>query len=206
MKRLPELAARARVTAEIRLHRHGPWWLLLLLLAAALLGVWLTVIPRLEDALAEQRSTLARLQAQLAADQPPPAPPLPVAHANYQAYCLALRDEDAVLGAIREILDVAGKQRLAIKRAEYERSRHPDAQAEGVRMTLPIRGRYADVRAWIEAILVAQPSLAVNELTFKREEISSGEVDARVRLTIWHHPRERLCRGAAVSTRAQDER
>jgi hypothetical protein len=33
-----------------------------------------------------------------------------------------------------------------------------------------------------------QAYVAVNELAFKREEIGLNQVEAKVRLTIWHHP------------------
>ena len=36
-------------------------------------------------------------------------------------------------------------------------------------MILPVKGRYPDVRRWIEEILATQSYTALNELGFKRE-------------------------------------
>ena len=62
------------------------------------------------------------------------------------------------------------------------------AQVDTLQMIVPVKGRYPDVRRWIEEILATQPYTALNELGFKREEIGINQIEARVRLTLWLRP------------------
>ena len=67
-------------------------------------------------------------------------------------------------------------------------------------MTIPLRGRYTDVRGWIEEILARNAYVAVNELGFKREEIGLDQIEARVRLTIWYDPAKSASRAEELQT------
>jgi hypothetical protein len=93
-----------------------------------------------------------------------------------------------VLPSIKAILDSAASHRLISTRAEYVRAADANAQAATLQMTVPVKGRYSDVRRWVEEILRTQAYVAVNELAFKREEMGLNQVEAKVRLTIWHRP------------------
>lgn len=199
MSRVRPVVDRLWLDAEIRLHRHGPWWPILGAAVIVLGGLALAVLPGLEARLAARQEVLRDLLARVALQDQAPVPEQPAATANYHAYRAALADSEEVLPAIQRILDSAQGHRLQATRAEYQRSRDVAAQAEAVQMIVPVRGRYADVRRWIEEILAEHPSLAVNEVGFRREDIASSQIEARVRLSFWHHPA-----GAGSSRHAPD--
>lgn len=188
MNRLALLADRLRLAAEIWLQRHGPWWFLLAVLGCSLLGLAMVVIPRLEADLAEKQAILEELRA-LAASRPEP-PPVPISpsESHYAAFREVLAAEDQVRPSIQAILDTAAAHRLLATRAEYLRGHDAKAQADTLQMIVPVKGRYPDVRRWIEEILATQPYTALNELGFKREEIGINQIEARVRLTVWLRP------------------
>lgn len=189
MNRVALFADRLRLNAEINLHRHGPWWLLLALAFCLLLGLSLILMPALQSELAAKQTALHELQPRAATGgAQPAASPESASGRHYRAFRQTLAEENQVLTTIKAVLDSAASHGLSSTRAEYLRGRDLRAQAETLQMTVPVHGRYADVRRWIEELLATQTFLAVNELSFKRDEIGLNEIEARVRLTIWHHP------------------
>lgn len=192
MNKLTLIAEQLRLRAELWLQRHGPWSLALAVIGAALLALALIVIPGLQAELAEkqneQQTTLAELQTRARGAPPPAVPRQSASERHYQAFQQTLADDRQVLASIQAILDSAASHQLRSTRAEYQRGRAPLANAETLQMTVPLSGRYPDVRRWIEEILATQAFVAVNELAFKRAEIGLDEIEARVRLTIWQHP------------------
>ena len=185
------IADRLRLLADLWLHRHGPWWLLLAGAMAGLLACVVIVLPRLHTELAARLPVLDELQARLANSQEsadPTASAAPAAASNYRAFRDALALDDEVLPTIKTILDAAARHHLTTTRAEYLRAADAHAQAARLQMTVPVKGRYADIRSWVEEILRTQAPVALNELAFKREEIGLSQVEAKVRLTIWHRP------------------
>ncbi|RDE52334.1 MAG: hypothetical protein DVS81_00760 [Candidatus Accumulibacter meliphilus] len=198
---------RLRLSAEIGLHRHGPWWLLLALSFCLLLVLAATLLPALHAELAAAQGSLRALQAR-AANGEPPAAPESASERHYQAFQEVLAEESQVLASIQAVLDLVASHQLLSTRAEYQRGRDLQAQADTLQMIVPVRGRYADIRRWIEEILATQPFVAVDELGFKRDEIARNEVEARVRLSIWHHraqPAKGLGVLAADATERADE-
>ncbi|HRD92261.1 MAG TPA: hypothetical protein PL117_11310 [Accumulibacter sp.] len=192
MNRIALIADRLRLTAEIWLHRHGPWSLTLAMAFCSLLALALLLIPGLQSELAErqteQQAVVDALQARAVGALAPPEPPRSTSERHYRAFRQILADESQVLPSIQAVLDSAVSHQLLATRAEYQRGQDPLVPAETLQMTVPVRGRYADVRRWIEEILATQPFVAVDELGFKREEIGIDQLEARLRLTIWHRP------------------
>ena len=58
------------------------------------------------------------------------------------------------------------------------------------RVTLPIRGTYAQMREFIGATLSGIPIVSVDALGFERKKIGETQIEAQVRLTIHFQPRE----------------
>ena len=50
---------------------------------------------------------------------------------------------------------------------------------------LPVKGSYVQIRKFIVKVLNAMPSAALEEVSFKRESVGSGELEARIRFTIY---------------------
>jgi hypothetical protein len=189
--RLPLIADRLRLAVEIWLHRYGPWWLVLAIGFGVLLSVAGLVTPRLNAELAAKQMILKDLQVRAASSQQPSNPaalPAATSALHYQTFRETLANDEEVLSSIKAILDAAVSHNLVSTRAEYVRAADANAQAETLQFTVPVRGHYSDVRGWVEEILATQPYVAVNELGFKREDIGVNEIEARVRLTIWHRP------------------
>lgn len=202
MKPIAPFVDGLRLSAEIALHRHGPWWLLLALSACLLLAVAASLLPVRHAELAEQQARLRALQASAARGEPPTAASESTSEHHYQAFREVLAEESQVLATIQAVLDLAASHQLLSTRADYQRGRDLQAQVDTLQMTVPVSGRYADIRRWIEEILATQPFVSVDELSFKREEIARNEIEATVRLRIWHHPARPTSRVGTASATA----
>ena len=74
---------------------------------------------------------------------------------------------------------------LQLSRGEYAIVTDRQTGLVLLRMTLPVRGGYTQIREFVAASLKAVPALALDELTFERPTISETQVQARVRLTLY---------------------
>lgn len=115
----------------------------------------------------------------------------------------------ALLGTLQEI---AGESHVDIRRNDYRyvepaqaavgkrvsatregrqgegASAGKAAPAEGVvevRIVVPAKGRYKDLRAFLSEALERLPTLALDGLTLRRDNISVGEVEAQLHFTLF---------------------
>ena len=95
------------------------------------------------------------------------------------------------LGQLPEELErvyaLAQAQALELRQAEYrleQRATGPVAY----RITLPLRGSYAQVRAFLDAVLREMPLASVDALRFERERAADARLDARIHLTLHFRP------------------
>lgn len=200
MSRLASSIDRLRLAVELCLYRQGLWWPLLAVTVLLLVALAAIAIPGRQAELAARQETLSELRARAAGQQEPSAVPEATSEANYGAFRAALAAENEVLPGIEAILDAAESHHLMATRADYVRARDAHAQAASLQMTIPLRGRYTDVRGWIEEILARNAYVAVNELGFKREDIGLDQIEARVRLTIWYDPAKSASRAEELQT------
>ena len=101
-----------------------------------------------------------------------------------------LPDEHEAAGQIALLLDAAADHDLTPDKAEYALTRSTAADFVRYQITLPVRGSYIDIRKFANQALNDLPALALNEISFQRENSDSGEVEARLRFTLFLH-RER---------------
>lgn len=81
-------------------------------------------------------------------------------------------------------LHAAGeKSGVQLKSAQY-RVRETGTRIERYEVSLPLRGNYAQIRTFLDAILLDIPVLSLDEVKFKRGHASESEVEAELRLTL----------------------
>jgi len=107
-----------------------------------------------------------------------PAAQLRAFYAIFPAHTNASESLSHMVGAARE-------SGLQLSRGEYAIVTDRQTGLVQYRMTLPVRGGYTQVRAFVAASLKAVPALALDELIFERPSISETQVQARVRLTLY---------------------
>ncbi len=86
---------------------------------------------------------------------------------------------------LKIIYGAAQAEGLGLAEGEYKFSR---AKAGGIGMyqvDLPVKGSYIQIRKFIVKVLNSVPSAALDEVSFKREIVGSGELEAKVRFTLY---------------------
>ena len=72
------------------------------------------------------------------------------------------------------LLDSAAGYQLVVGRVEYAMENDSGADFARSSMNLPVTGRYADIRAFIESALASQPAMAIRHLSIQRENAEAG--------------------------------
>jgi Tfp pilus assembly protein PilO len=101
---------------------------------------------------------------------------------NFYAFFPLTENVPELLGRIHL---AATQHQLVLEKGEYKLSREPDFRLARYQVILPVKGDYTNVRQFVNDVLGAVPSAALEELTLKRESIEVPELESRVRLTLF---------------------
>lgn len=101
---------------------------------------------------------------------------------NFYAFFPLTADLPELLGRIHR---AATQNQLLLKKGEYKLSRETDFRLARYEVTLPVNGDYARVRSFVNDVLQAVPSAALDELMLKRESVDQPELEARVRFSLF---------------------
>jgi hypothetical protein len=74
---------------------------------------------------------------------------------------------------------------LALRSGEYKLERSADHKLARYQITLPVVGSYAQIRGFVGQVLADVPAAALEEITLRRESVSSPTLEARIRLTLY---------------------
>lgn len=81
---------------------------------------------------------------------------------------------------IAEFLHIASQQGLPIDKVEYKAQPAQKGNFQALQILLPTKGQYVQIRQFINALLNVQPSLALNEIRFNRDDLSVEQVEANM--------------------------
>lgn len=80
------------------------------------------------------------------------------------------------------VLDAAAARQLVVGRVDYAQEADSVSGLTLATMRLPVSGRYADIRAFIDNALAAQPAMSIRHLSLQRE--TSAETEFVVTATL----------------------
>jgi hypothetical protein len=177
------IAQRAEWTikrALIRLRWPGLGGLALLLFAAGAAGIVIhSGRQRVQELDAEVASLVSRLGQRGSLNA---APSGRGQLSNFYAFFPLIENVPELLGRIhRAALD----NQLLLRKGEYKLSREADFRLARYEITLPVNGDYTSVRSFVNEVLQALPSAALDELALKRESADQPELEARVRFSLF---------------------
>ncbi len=152
-----------------------------LLLAALVAGGVLVPIKQhqmqdKQQALAKARAALKRVptQAKTAASE---------SESHLQALRAVLGDGKRLELPVKTTLALAEQAGLQVMQADYKFTCDTKQLACAYKMQLPALGTYGSIRRLVEHTLVKLPYASIDELLIKREDISSDELNVRLRVT-----------------------
>lgn len=86
---------------------------------------------------------------------------------------------------LKAIYRAARDESISLAEGEYKLSNTKVGGIAMYKVDLPVKGSYVQIRKFIVKILNALPTAALDEVSFKREVVGSGELEAKVRFTIY---------------------
>ena len=150
------------------------------LLACA--GFYVQALAPLEEQVAAEQLALQRLQAR--------TPYQPVSGGREQDLqrFYSLFPSAAQLGEeVERVHRYARKSGLELAQGEYRLERRPEG-LWAYRVTLPVRGSYAQLRSFLSALLAGMPIASLDALRFERKRALDTQLEAQVRLTLHARP------------------
>lgn len=102
--------------------------------------------------------------------------------AAFYAFFPAPQSSPDWLGRINAAAKAKG---LVLRSGEYKLERSADRKLARYQITLPVAGSYAQIRGFVAQVLADVPAAALEEITLRRESVSSPTLEARIRLTLY---------------------
>lgn len=187
----PLNAGRLLLRVELMLHRINP-----LLMVAGLMWLvtaiaWLWLVPlwqsRLHALNMDSLEAQTMLHRQVQPLQPSQAP---VEQQNFNAFMNNLGDSRHAEQQLRTLFTLAGDLELELLQGQYKLACDEAGELCSYRVQLPVTGSYTRVRTFMEQALQAIPFASLDELSFKRESVTDGEIEARLGLTLFTRNRD----------------
>lgn len=94
---------------------------------------------------------------------------------------------DRLTDQLETVYALAREAKLELMQGEYRLEKR-DTGLFAYRVTLPIRGSYAQIRSFVGSVLKEMPIASVDALRFERKKAAETLIDAQVRLTIHVRP------------------
>jgi len=88
---------------------------------------------------------------------------------------------------LERLYGIARQSKLDLQQGEYRLERPRDGLLS-YRITLPMRGPYAQIRTFVGAALTEMPTVSIDALRFERKKAGDVQLDAQVRLTMYFRP------------------
>ena len=85
---------------------------------------------------------------------------------------------------ISEMLSVATDNGLVVSKVEYEQPLTVSPLIQ-YQIKLPLTGNYLQIRQFINQVLNTLPSIALTDISLKREDIASDMIDAQIQFTLY---------------------
>ncbi|MES2260833.1 MAG: hypothetical protein V4724_20125 [Pseudomonadota bacterium] len=172
---LPALLLRARLRAE----RIGPGACAALVLCVLGVAAWGWLLPQR----AAQRQELARPLPVQAAPASVVAPPS--ANQNLAGFYDVLGEQRYAEQQIKLLFGLAAKAGLELNQGEYKFGYDQASRVTTYQVVLPVKGSYRAIWQFVLEALRAIPFAALDEIGFRRDNVTDTQLEARLRLTLY---------------------
>jgi len=135
-----------------------------------------------ERSLAAKRDAAERRKAHL-----PARPPAGGRVADLEAFYALFPPVERLGGELARLYGFAHASGLELLQGEYRVERRPGSLTY-YRVSLPVRGTYAQVRGFGSAVLTGMPIASIDGLRFERKKPGDTQLDAQFRITIHFRP------------------
>jgi hypothetical protein len=172
---------RARLSTWLR--RLGVAGVLGIGVLLACAGFWVSALKPVQEELVAQRAALERLRARS------PYPPVSTGGRaeELRRFHNLFPSVEQLTGEVERLHGLARAARLELAQGEYRLERRA-AGLWSYRVTLPVRGSYVQLRAFLSAVLKDMPTASIEALGFERKRAADAQLEAQVRITLHVRP------------------
>lgn len=175
------------LAAQIGLDRLGLLPILALTSVLSGLVVALTVADHSDDS-AALRETLNQRRAEFRSttSSPSAAPIMPTDLAP-QTLQQVLGEEVRIEAYLKRLFRIAEAHEIRLDQGEYKWQAAKSVELDRYQIRLPVKGGYAQIRAFCEQVLEEMPFAALEEFILKRESVGDEEVSASLQFSLLLH-------------------
>jgi len=172
-------AAAVLLRARLALARAGAAACVAVGFCVAGVAAWAWVLPH-----------QAALAKKLAQPLPAPstlvsAPPPPSANQNLAGFYDVLGEKRYTEQQVKVLFDLAARHNLTLTQGEYKTAWDKASNVSTYQIVLPVKGPYGAIWQFSMDALRALPFAALDEVGFRRDNVSDTTVEARLRLTLY---------------------
>lgn len=132
----------------------------------------------------QQQQRLTRQVAAAARAAAQPTAPAPTEASSIAAFRAYLPAHDTIPDQLKELVAVARQHGITLTKAEYKPQQDDKAGFLRYQITLPVKADYARLQGFIINALQTLPTLTLDSVGFKRDQIESGEIEARIQFVL----------------------
>lgn len=142
-------------------------------------------VPLLHHSVLNRQLEVDRL-VRVARDRKPAAPAPPSQNEQRVAqFTDNLGENGYAEQQLKTIFEIAARRNLQLNEGEYKSSYEKNSDTIAYQIQLPVTGPYPAIREFCEEVLQTIPFAALNEVSFKRQLISSNHLEAKLRFTLY---------------------
>lgn len=165
------------------LHRIGPLGIIGIGALIACAAFYLSAIKPAERELTAQRAAAQNIKTRT------PFQPVSVDSRadDLRRFQALFPTADNIPAEVEKLWALARTHKLELLTGEYRLETNTPGLAR-YRITLPVRGSYAQLRQFVDTLLKTVPTLAIDGLRFERKKVTETQLDAQLRLTMYFRP------------------
>lgn len=168
-------------------NRQLPWqWKAAIVLSVLMLVIAPLVIVSASSALQQARHAAVTGKASVKDQRKKSAGLLEIGSLEaVQSFEAEFPEQKTLPDSIQKLLDIAAKKGVILKQADYKAVKGDAGDLIGYRMQMPVAGTYPNLMAFVFSLLAELPNLALNDMSFNRQSIAAGIVDANITMTLY---------------------
>lgn len=164
--------------------RLGGWGLLALAACGLALGGYVVMVRPLQQEIAALRQQ-AKQMPRIPVVQAPEVSPQERADAELEDFRARFPGIEGLSDQLDLLFELTSQHGLAVDRADYALVEKAGGAMRRFEVTLPLRGSYVQVRAFVNSVLEQLPSVAIADIQLERGKIAEGRVNGNLRLVFF---------------------
>lgn len=95
------------------------------------------------------------------------------------------------------ITQIAKTKNISLAQSEIQTIKEGHGGLQQLQVTLPVRTGYLEMRQFIQEVLRQLNGVSVDQISIKRENVALGQLEARIKLSLWIDVNKQFSRSAS---------